>query len=723
MCVMMKRTIVTISALLLLLTAMLLAVACKDKNLPEEDETLPADIGAIVAGDAGSVFTIVYPTRWTDAEFNGAQDIEAALKAKYRSVPAMKNDSTEGAADAYEILVGNTNREESAQAVAQLNEYGWTISVIGNRIVINAKNNLMIPDAVAYFINSIGDAEKLGINTVKTHVENLEKYNAPYVIAVDGRSVYTLSYSANASDYLKSAAMNFSSDMRRNGVAVTAKSGSVSSGKKVTVSTLSSLKGWEIVFEENGNIALRGEDDAMTVNALNYFAANFMKKDGDGDILVSNAQKVSDTAEQYAREGWLLAAPAYEGGILSQRLYHSGVGISKDNGSISAESTYMMSVRGTSHIEFGEYLTKLTTCGYVIDSESSMRSSGGGTNRYVGLKKDYQYLYVYYLAETNEVRVIDDRASVLESEFEYTVFYDSSTGAEIYMYGLKQDAVGGGSGSLMIVKQADNSVILIDGGSGTQATPTAVDGLLDFLQMITDKSSKEKVVVSCWFITHPHEDHGAFLSKMINSHRDKLDIQRVMFNFPAVNEISGFELYAETRDTISSYFPNAKVLKCHTGQSIQLGSVIVDVLATHEDTVDSYTGKTMMTEGNSTVSVVRITLPDGTRFMSLGDYTAELETMFLKMYATAELECRITDVAHHGYNSLPNIYNAIGAKYALWSNYSNNQFSGWHLAITEQVKGQLRTAGVEEIYYAGLNTVKLECKNGEVQVTKLPTLY
>ena len=716
----MKHTVRTVSILMILLVAMLVAVSCK-KNEPEPEPEQPFDIGAIVAGDEGSVFTIVYPSRWTEEEYAAAQDLKGAFEKKYQSIPALKNDSTESAEDAYEILVGNTNRAESAAAVADLNDYGWTISVIGNRIVINAKNNLMITEAVEYFIaNNIGKAEKIGINSISAHVENQEKYNAPYVLSVAGRSVYTVSYSSKASDYLKSAVMDFSRDMKRNNVVISTKGGSAS-GKAVTLTTSSAVNGWEIVFEENGNITLKGQDDAMAVNALNYFAANVMKKDADGDILVTDSKKITDTAEDYAREGWLLAAPAYEGGMLSMELYNCGTGVGKDNGGASSESSYMICVAGTSHSEFQAYLEKLSDCGYRIDSENVMQSPNGNINQYLSYKKDYQYLYVYYLADIQEVRIIEDRVSTLESEFEYTFEYDSSTGAEIYMYGMKSNPTVGGNGAFMIIKQADNSVILIDGGSGEQATSVAVEGLLDFLQMITGKSSKEKVVVSCWFITHAHEDHFSMVAKLMSNYTDKMDVQRVMFNFPKTGTVE--DIYPNAREAISTYFPGVKVLKCHAGQSIRLGSVVLDVLTTHEDAVQASTGRTQMTEGNSMTTVIRVTLPDGTRFMSLGDYTAEREEKLLKTYAAAELKCQITDVAHHGYNSVPNIYKAVGAKYALWTNYENSQFSGWHLAITNQVKGQLQAAGVQEIYYAGLNTVKLECKGGTVQVTKLPMIY
>ena len=166
---MMKRTMRTILLWMLLLTTLVFAVACGEKEDKNSEETQPVDIGALVAGDGESVFTIVYPTKWTDEEFSSAKKLEDALKSQYKSAPALKNDSAEAVDGAYEILIGNTNRAESAKAVENLNEYGWTICVIGNRIVINAKNNLMIMDAVNHFITAnVGSAAELGITTVQT---------------------------------------------------------------------------------------------------------------------------------------------------------------------------------------------------------------------------------------------------------------------------------------------------------------------------------------------------------------------------------------------------------------------------------------------------------------------------------------------------------------------------------------------------------------------------
>ena len=86
-----------------------------------------------------------------------------------------------------------------------------------------------------------------------------------------------------------------------------------------------------------------------------------------------------------------------------------------------------MCVSGTSAAQFSNYLDKLSDCGYTLDSEKAMPSSTGKSNLFSGYRKGMQYLWVYYLAETGEARIIEDRASTPVSEFEYTFDFDNNT--------------------------------------------------------------------------------------------------------------------------------------------------------------------------------------------------------------------------------------------------------------------------------------------------------
>ena len=735
----MKRTLLKLIILCLLATGFLFAASCVRDPAGDPVETT-VDPGALIAGKSGSVFSIVYPARWSDPEMNAAQDLQSALSKSYASAPKATDDGK--AAAEYEILVGNTNRPESASALEGLNDYGWAIRVMGTKIVVNAKLGTFLPDAVEYFIRTyVGSKEEVGINHISDHIENSEKYGQLYMFSVGKRSAYTVCYSSSASGYLKASARTFSENLlREQGVTVAVKTGKPSSGKAITLSADSKIEGWKIVFEENGNISILGGTEALAVCALNTFQTEFLKKDAEGDILMKDPKPVSDAAADYTRSGWLLAAPAYEGGTLAPRLYDCGTGM-PDTG-----SSYMMCVSETTAAQFNNYLDKLSDCGYTMDSENIVPSSTGKSNLFSGYRKGSQYLWVYYLAETGEVRVIEDRASTPVSEFEYTFDFDSNTATELYLYGMKYEETGG-EGALLIIKQADGSVILIDGGSVKQATPAAVSGLWQFLHEITGKTQNEKIVISCWFITHPHGDHYALGSSLIETYREKLDLQRVAFNFPNPSEATAGVRNGENmgiddkaRDALK-YYPNAMFLKCHTGQSIRLGSLTMDVMITQEDAVDATTGKSVMPEGNSMTTVARFTFADGTRYLELGDFTGEesapekshyklRQELFAKMYAASEFECKIVNIAHHGYNSLPLIYPKVKAGYALWSNAyfgSSSIFNAdnmWKWVRAGQIKTQLGNSGVTpQIFYAGQKTVKLECRNGTVTVSQYPPVY
>ena len=170
----MKRTLLIITTLCLLAIGLLFAASCQKKG-GDSVVVTTQDPGALIAGGEGSVFSIVYSARGEDFEMNAAMDLKYAFSNSYSSVPKFIDDSK--TATEYEILVGNTNRPESSAVLDGLNDYGWAVRVIGNKIVINAKNLQFLSDAVEYFARTyVGSEEKLGINHISDHVENSEKH-------------------------------------------------------------------------------------------------------------------------------------------------------------------------------------------------------------------------------------------------------------------------------------------------------------------------------------------------------------------------------------------------------------------------------------------------------------------------------------------------------------------------------------------------------------------
>ena len=573
----------------------------------------------------------------------------------------------------------------------------------------------------------------------------LENAVFPLYLSIDRESSYEIVYGSTDSEYLISAAMSASETFADDGIQIPAVATLTSGKKPITLTVNGSITGWRIEFASNGSITVKGNSVQMVINGLQYLQNSMLSKDVEGDLLISNPTTVSDTAAAYTRSGWQLAAPAYEGGTLASHLYNDGSGLDIDT-TANATRSYMMCISSTNTTQFNTYTQKLVNNGYVLDSQNSFTSSNSKTNLCRQYKKGNQLIYCYFNAETGVARIIDDRASTPETEFEYSFSSSTSTTTELVLYGLKYHPQGldcydeGGdpntrnNGAFYIIKQADNSVFLIDGGGSTQATDAAIEGLWTYLHTLTGTATNGTIHISCWFMTHPHSDHYALVAGLIDRYHDKLDLQRVMFNFPSSDEWAVTMSPTEMRSSLLTYFPDVTFMKCHTGQSIRMGSMTIDVLITHEDMISGTTGLTTATKGNATTTALRFTFADGTRFMCMGDLDAEMEDTFLQMYRASDLKCEITEVIHHGYNNLNDIYEALLPSYALWPNYDPANFTDWHKEVTTAVRTCLDSCGVKSgnwfsgytyrHYYAGKGTYKVTCTNNKtISVSSSSVVY
>jgi hypothetical protein len=87
------------------------------------------------------------------------------------------------------------------------------------------------------------------------------------------------------------------------------------------------------------------------------------------------------------------------------------------------------------------------------------------------------------------------------------------------------------------------------------------------------------------------------------------------------------------------------------------------------------------------------------------------------------LKCEIVQVAHHGFNSLPNIYNSIGAEYAVWTQYSFHKFDARHAAVVLTPYSQVEQAG-GRMQFFGDKTVIITCKpDKKVSFKKIDSIF
>ncbi len=92
---------------------------------------------------------------------DAAKSIRTAIKENFNAKASMAKDGVvEAVEGTCEILVGNTNREESAQALEVLtssrgnNSYDFVVKVINNKICIQATNDEMVATACDWFVKT-----------------------------------------------------------------------------------------------------------------------------------------------------------------------------------------------------------------------------------------------------------------------------------------------------------------------------------------------------------------------------------------------------------------------------------------------------------------------------------------------------------------------------------------------------------------------------------------
>ncbi len=123
--------------------------------------------------DGESVYKIIRPTEGVLDETTPAALIFKQMKSVLGISAKNSSDSDDGS-DAYEILVGRTNRPESQQALDYMKSKGngryddWIICTIGKKIVINANNAKSLNDAAKYFVDNYvkADGVKGGIEYI-----------------------------------------------------------------------------------------------------------------------------------------------------------------------------------------------------------------------------------------------------------------------------------------------------------------------------------------------------------------------------------------------------------------------------------------------------------------------------------------------------------------------------------------------------------------------------
>ena len=255
--------------------------------------------------------------------------------------------------------------------------------------------------------------------------------------------------------------------------------------------------------------------------------------------------------------------------------------------------------------------------------------------------------------------------------------YKRVTTSSITALELYKDTVGMG----YVITLEDGRLVVFDGGAAISPAPADLWNLLKATNdRITGKSTSAEnpVRIAAWILTHSHTDHSTAFLKMLSSHASEIRMDYILGNFPSETgayRASGTDVMDMGKqgqfERYQALVPGGfKFIKVHAGQKFYLANIEIEILTTYEDL-----NPARISTGNDTNTVTRITMyntneqkvrvGDPVTSVWLGDANA-LQSRYLCTMFGDYLESDMVQLAHHGNTGCEkDLYTLINAK-VLW---------------------------------------------------------
>ena len=561
---------------------------------------------------------------------------------------------------AKEILIGHTNRPETAEVLSQLENNEYAVAVVGNKIVITGIADSLTPMALDWFVETYLSDGADGM----IEGDLFYRGTTETIVIVDkGEPIYTLVRSEGADKGMLELCYRIADSVEAaSGVVLPINSDRLNTGESHDDSAFEILFG-DTNYKQTQEFRSTVTPDEYKIecvgNKLVIFAWNAEGIRQAVDF-ISDLLTYSGYTDADGRTSVIIPKQAIDGdsGSLNYYLdvpYEAG-GRLYDSVYDSYDKTVMLYWENADENMIKDYASELENMGYAkhqsLDNESVKSLS------YV---KNKALVHIYLLKRVREFRVItQDNAALPVNEYSYT---------ELCEPAVTQIGIEEGIGMSYLIRLADGTFVIFDGGYNN-----AYDIDILYNTMLEQKPEGiDDVVVSAWILTHDHGDHIGCISGFMSKYNRAVTVKMLIGN------AAPDSVHAQTSsgrnfsfNSVNGAFGSCVYKKAHTGEQFFFPGVKFTILYTHEDlypdTADAFNNVSTVVEAIVDGEAFSGTVKSGeTRFIWLGDAQAKAAKVLEQVYYTS-LKCDVLQLAHHG--------NANGGSTALY-NYCAPRIAFW----------------------------------------------
>ncbi|MDY3280089.1 MAG: hypothetical protein SOX25_08300, partial [Eubacteriales bacterium] len=214
----------------------------------------------------------------------------------------------------------------------------------------------------------------------------------------------------------------------------------------------------------------------------------------------------------------------------------------------------------TDRAAFDAYIALLEQQGFSRIWENQIEN-----NIFRELQQGQRLIYAAFMGNSGVARFVDDTVSAPITALSGGTATGKKT--ELCQFGLYYDRMTSGvtadCGMLYMLRLPDNSLFVVDGGEYEQSTDAAAAEVMRLMRAWTGTQENEKIRIAGWFCTHAHDDHLDMFAKLLRLHHDAIDLQRIIFNFPAYQHYQLMPSAFVALQRMTEYYPNALYLKPH----------------------------------------------------------------------------------------------------------------------------------------------------------------